>query len=324
MIKHKTEFVCQLCSETFKTPADLRHHMDSKHTVTHKFNCSTCFKHFFVQGDLENHIAQEHSGNNVQFLITEIDAGRTEVFDKNGRSMCPICFMTSTHRNSVERHIKHQHTQPHLEQHIDARKENGQDAIFTCKICKIRNQQYNLMLRHVKVHTNEFEIENHSREDESTLDNQIIINPEEEEGELVLGGNAEVDLVEQENQSGIDNYELLYGEEFQENLNQIDDDEFILRKIPNEDGMWPCHLCRYIGKNRRLLKNHGLYHKSNYRCAICSRYYPSKFHLQRHMNTHLGDMDDERGLPHDNDFTELDSIQIDDSNDIDIKEESIV
>lgn len=326
MIKHKKEFPCQLCSKKFKTPKDLRRHMDLKHVVTQRYDCTECEKYFLIKGDLEFHITHEHA-NNVQYLITEVNEETANSNEK--RFVCHICHTTFKQKPSLNRHVRTIHINPSLEKYVGVEKVDGQ-SVFICKICKRQSQFYKLIIIHVESHLNELQDGNVLETEESNnrtltqMNEQIVINPEyvEEEGETILGGN--VDEADQQC-SEADNFELVYGHDFQEDLNCDEDDEFPIDEFPGEDGLWHCSLCPYKGKSQKNLKYHGLYHKSKYHCAICSRYYPSKFHLKRHMNTHLNEIADDFVEPLNNDaFSELDSaIMIDDSNEIEIKTEFI-
>uniref|UniRef100_A0A336LW07 CSON003661 protein n=1 Tax=Culicoides sonorensis TaxID=179676 RepID=A0A336LW07_CULSO len=72
IIKHKTEFICQLCSKKFCSTTDLRNHMDEEHVVKNNLSCADCQKCFLSEEDLRNHLCID---SQMTFLNEEEEEG---------------------------------------------------------------------------------------------------------------------------------------------------------------------------------------------------------------------------------------------------------
>lgn len=316
MLKHKTEFPCQLCSEIFKNPSDLRQHMDLRHTATNTFECLKCDKSFVVETDLATHVTQDHSNDDDE----EISDG-----------MCHCCQKIFESENDLNKHFYATHKSENVEYFIREDKKLFGKVEFTCRLCNGRKTPYYKVIKiHVESHFNKLSKEEideiyASKEisEEITISDQIVINPDDfyNEEEVILGGNSENEpetLKTNTRNIDYDNtlkcYEVIYDEE--NDCGAEVDKDFSIQELAQEvDGFWHCPCCSYKGKTKSLLVRHSLYHKSNYRCAICSRCYPGRFHLERHMRTHRGETVTI--------LDESDFVMNDDPNDIEVKAEVI-
>lgn len=223
---------------------------------------------------------------NVQYVITEVDEENTSLKEK--RIFCPMCHTSFMHKQSLKRHMKTIHVNPVLEQHVEVEKVNGQ-SVFICKICNKQSQFYRITLIHVKSHLSE--MDNVAGE---VSNNEVGFQHGSHTEEQILILPEETAEEGEIIVPAVDRFELVYGHDYQEDI-KVDE------------------------------KNHALFHKSNYRCAICSRHYPSRFHLKRHMRIHLNDHEANFDEPLDEEaFSELNSsIMINDSDEVEIKPEFI-
>lgn len=57
-----------------------------------------------------------------------------------------------------------------------------------------------------------------------------------------------------------------------------------------EDGHFYCDYCSYRTNNFVNLRQHRKYHVGGLSCTICSRMFPWKKNLERHMNTHKNEL----------------------------------
>ncbi|XP_063697422.1 uncharacterized protein LOC134828384 [Culicoides brevitarsis] len=337
VIKHQTEFECQLCGIVFSTPQELRSHMDSTHSTTVYFKCRHCQRTFALEKDLKTHINAEHSVNELCPIcdapfksmenMYEHIKDTHRIRDPEGRSICPICRSAYKHSYTMNRHFRDCHINyPHFK-HLKCRFDES--PLVTCRLCGLQNEQYSFMMRHMKLHFPQkrkkrtvVTFEQIPVEEEGEICSEIIENNEIYD-EIITGDDFHEDfnsINDQQNyleEGEIQNYDqevefqcpnsgcsftsnskeaLVIHSKCHKNLNlSLHDEAEVINLSDDEDSSkkekekpYHCTVCPYKGATYANLAQHQGYHKSNFQCDICERYFPSKFLLTRHRKIHAG------------------------------------